>query len=110
MSSRKTWFKSLLGFCSQGILSLGYDLRGILKKNLYGGMVSSYRWGFGIPDPRIYQGKIKGQVLGVRAGQGFGYHLDANFGCKTDMGSKNGRFIEVCSLARRSHPNNAIGH
>ena len=34
--------KSLSGFCDQGILSLGYDLRGILKKNLYGGMVSSY--------------------------------------------------------------------
>ena len=36
------WFKSLSGFCGQGILSLGYDLRRILKKNLYGGMVSSY--------------------------------------------------------------------
>ena len=23
---------------------------------------------------------------------------------------KNGRFIEVCGLARRSHPINAIGH
>ena len=36
------WFKSLSGFCGQGILSLGYDLRGIFKKNLDGGMVSGY--------------------------------------------------------------------
>ena len=36
------WFKSLPGFCGQGLLSLGSDLRGILKKNLCGGMVSSY--------------------------------------------------------------------
>ena len=34
------WFKSLLGFCGQGILSLGYDLRGIFKKDLYGRMVA----------------------------------------------------------------------
>ena len=27
-----------------------------------------------------------------------------------DMGSKNGRFIEICGLARRSCPINAIGH
>ena len=30
------WFKSFLGLCGQGILSVSYDLRGILKKNLYG--------------------------------------------------------------------------
>ena len=36
------WFKSLLGFCGQGILILGYYLRGIFKKNLYRGMVSGY--------------------------------------------------------------------
>ena len=35
-------FKALLGFCGQGILSLGYYLRGIFKKDLYGGMVSGY--------------------------------------------------------------------
>ena len=29
---------------------------------------------------------------------------------RIDMGSKNARFIEVCSLARRSRPANAIGH
>ena len=29
---------------------------------------------------------------------------------RIDMESKNGRFIEVCSLARRSRPINAIGH
>ena len=29
------WFKSLLGFCDQGLLSLGYYLRGILKKDLH---------------------------------------------------------------------------
>ena len=69
------WFKSLLGFCGQGILSLGYYLRGIFKKNLYRGMVSGYKWGFGVPDLRIYQGKVRGQVLGLRAGQGFGCHL-----------------------------------
>ena len=69
------WFKSLSGFCGQGILSLGYYLRGIFKKNLYRGMVSGYQWGFGVPDLRIYQGKVRGQVLGVRAGQGFGCHL-----------------------------------
>ena len=40
------WFKSLLGFCGQGILILGYYLRGIFKKNLYRGMVSGYQWGF----------------------------------------------------------------
>ena len=36
------WFKSLLGFCGQGVLSLGYDLRGIFKKDLHGGMVLGY--------------------------------------------------------------------
>ena len=36
------WFKSLLGFCDQGILSLGYYLRGIFKKDLHGGVVSGY--------------------------------------------------------------------
>ena len=36
------WFKSLSGFCGQGILSLGYYLRGIFKKEPHGGMVSSY--------------------------------------------------------------------
>jgi len=36
------WLKSLLGFCGQGILSLGYYLRGIFKKDLHGGMVSGY--------------------------------------------------------------------
>ena len=71
------WFKSLSGLCGQGILSLGYYLRGILKKNLYRGMVSSYRWGFSVPDLRIYRGKVRGQVLGVRAGQGLGCQLDA---------------------------------
>ena len=76
------WFKSLSGFYGQGILSLGYYLRGILKKNLYGGMVSSYRWGFSVPDLRIYRGKVSGQVLGVRAGQGFG----CPFGCKELIG------------------------
>ena len=29
---------------------------------------------------------------------------------RIDMGSKNGRFIEICSLTRRSHPVNATGH
>ena len=29
---------------------------------------------------------------------------------RINMGSKNGRFIEVCSLTRRSHPINATGH
>ena len=29
---------------------------------------------------------------------------------KIDMGSKNGRFIEVCSLARRSRPIDDTGH
>ena len=62
--------------------------------------------GLHVPDLRIYPGKVRGQVLGVRAGQGFGCHLDE----RIDMGSKNGRFIEVCSLARRSCPINAIGH
>ena len=33
--------------------------------------------GFSVPDLRIYPGKVRGQVLGVRAGQGFGCHLDA---------------------------------
>ena len=36
------WFKSLSGFCGQGILSLDYYLRAIFKKNLYRGMVSGY--------------------------------------------------------------------
>ena len=36
------WLKSLSGFCGQGILSLGYYLRGIFKKDLHGGMVSGY--------------------------------------------------------------------
>ena len=36
-------FKSLSGFCGQDILSLGYYLRGIFKKDLRGlGMVSGY--------------------------------------------------------------------
>ena len=29
---------------------------------------------------------------------------------RIDMGSKNGRFIEICGLARRSCPISAIGH
>ena len=66
------WFKFLSGFCGQGMLSLGYYLRGIFKKDLYGRMVSGYRQGFSVPDLRIYRGKVRGQVLGVRAGQGFG--------------------------------------
>ena len=64
-----------------------------------------YQWGFGVPDLRIYRGKVRGQVLEVRAGQGFGCHWMQ----RIDMGPKNGRFIEVCSLARRSRPINAIG-
>ena len=36
------WFKSFSGFFGQGVLNLSYDLRGIFKKNLYRGMVSSY--------------------------------------------------------------------
>ena len=71
------WFKSLSGFCGQGILSLGYYLRGIFKKDLNGGMGSGYLWGFGIPELRIYRGKVRGQVLGVRAGQEFRCHLGA---------------------------------
>ena len=71
------WFKSFSGFFGQGVLSLSYDLRGIFKKNLYRGMVSGYRWGFSVPDLRIYWGKVRGQVLGVRAGHEFGCHLDA---------------------------------
>ena len=71
------WFKSLSGFCGQGILSLGYHLRGIFKKNLYRGMVSGYRWGFSVPDLRICWGKVGGQVLGVKAGHEFGCHLDS---------------------------------
>ena len=71
------WFKPLTGFCSQGMLSLGNFLRGIFKKDLYGRMVSGYRQGFSVPDLRIYQGKVRGQVLGVRAGQGLGCHSDA---------------------------------
>ena len=55
-----------------------------------------YQWGFGVPDLRIYRGKVRGQVLEVRAGQGFGCHWMQ----RIDMGPKNGRFIEVCSLAR----------
>ena len=74
--SGKCWFKSLSGFCGQGILSLAYYLRGIFKKNLYRGMVSGYQQGFGVPDLRIYRGK-SGAGLGVRAGQGFWCHLDA---------------------------------
>ena len=35
-------FKSLLGFCGQGILSLGYYLRVTFKKDLNGGVVSGY--------------------------------------------------------------------
>ena len=66
--SRDYWFKSLSGFCGQGILSLGYDLRGIFKKNLDGGMV---------PRPEDLSRKVRGQVLGVRAGQGLGCHSDA---------------------------------
>ena len=69
-------------------------------------MVSGYQWVFGVPDLRIYQGKVRGQVLGVRAGQGFGCHCMQ----RIDMGSENGRFIEVCSLARISHPINDIRH
>ena len=71
------WFKSLSGFCGQGILSLGYHLRGIFKKNLYRGMVSGYRWGFSVPDLRICWGKVGGQVLGVKASHEFGCHLDS---------------------------------
>ena len=100
------WFKSLLGFCGQGMLSLGYNLRGILQKNLYGEMVLSYWWGFEVPNLMINWGKTKGQVLGVRAGQVLWGHLM----WRTDVGSKSGSFIEVCSLARRSHPMNAIGY
>ena len=64
-------------FCGQGILSLDYYLRAIFKKNLYRGMVSGYRRGFTVPDLRIYWGKVRGQVLGVKAGHRFRCHLDA---------------------------------
>ena len=57
------WFKSLSGFCGQGILSLGYHLRGIFKKNLYRGMVSGYRWGFSVRSE---------DLLGKGRGAGFG--------------------------------------
>lgn len=60
-----------------GRVCLGYDLRGIFKKNLYRGMVSGYRRGFTVPDLRIYWGKVRGQVLGVKAGHRFRCHLDA---------------------------------
>ena len=51
-----------------GRVCLGYDLRGIFKKNLEGGMV---------PRPEDLSRKVRGQVLGVRAGQGLGCHSDA---------------------------------
>ena len=68
--------KSLSGFCGQGILSLGYYLRGILSKT------GTRVWCLateGLHSPRLegLAGGDRGQVLGVRAGQGFGCHLDA---------------------------------
>ena len=73
------WFKSLSGLCGQGILSLGYYLRGIFKKNLYRGTVSGYQQGLGVPDLSIYWGKVRGWVLGVRAGWP---RVQVPFGCK----------------------------
>ena len=98
-------FKSLSGFCGQGILGLGYYLRDIFKKNLYRGMVSGYRQGFSVPDLNI-RGRSGGGFWEWGLAKGSG----AIWMQRIDMGSKNGRFIEVCSLARRSHPNNVIGH
>ena len=100
------WFKPLSGFCSQGILSLGCDLRGILKKNLHrewcwatGGASVSQTWGSigGRSGSRFWE-------WGLAKGSG------AIWMQRIDVGSKNGRFKEVCSLARRSHPINAIRH
>ena len=75
--SGKYWFKSLSGFCGQGILSLAYYLRGIFKKNLYRGMVSGYRQGFGVSDLRIYQGKVRGRL----GSEGWS-RVPVPFGCK----------------------------
>ena len=108
LSSREIiyWFKSLSRFHGQGILSLGYYLRGIFKKSLYRGMVLGYWQGFSVPDLRIYGGRSGGRFWEWRLAKGSG----AIWMQRVDMGSKNGRFIEVCGLARRSCPINAIGH
>ena len=92
------WFKSLSKFCGQGILSLGYYLRVIFKKNIYRGMVLSYWQGFSVPDLRIYGGRWGGRFWEWGLAKGSG----AIWMQRVDMGSKNGRFIEVCGLARRS--------
>ena len=72
------WFKSLSGFRGQGILSLGYYLRGIFKKNLYRGMVSGYRQGFGVPRPEYLSGE--GQEAGF-GNEGWP-KVRVPFGCK----------------------------
>ena len=100
------WFKSLSGFCGQGILSLGYYLRGIFKKEPHGGMVSSYWWGLQCSRPEDRSGEDWGRFWEWGLANGSG----AIWMQRIDMGSKNGRFIEVCSLARRSRPINVIGH
>ena len=100
------WFKSLLGFCGQGILSLGYYLRGIFKKNLYRGWCQATSGVSVSQNWRSIGGRSGGRFWEWGLAKGSG----AIWMQRIDMGSKNGRFIEVCSLARRSHPNNVIGH
>ena len=72
-------FKSLSGFCGQGVLSLGYYLRGILRKTGTGCGVWLLR-GFAVPDWRAHRGKT---------GAGFGSEcwpgVRVPFGCKELM-------------------------
>ena len=103
--SRDYWFKSLSGFCSQGILSLGCDLREILKKNLY----REWCWTTDGASVSQTQGSLRGRSGSRFWEWGLARGLGAIWMQRTDMGSKNGKFIEVCSLAGRLRPIHVIG-
>ena len=79
---------------------------GFLRKTCTGEWCLATDGGFSVPDLRIYLGKIGGRFWEWGLANGSG----AIWMQRIDIGSKNGRFVEVCSLARRSLPINAIGH
>ena len=64
--------------------------------------------GFRCPRPEDLSGEGQGAGFGSEGWLAKG--SGAIWMQRIYMGSKNGRFIEVCSLARRSRPINAIGH
>lgn len=73
------WFKSLSGFCGQGILEFGLLLeRDSLRKTCMGEWCLAIIGASSCPRPRIYQGKGQGTGCGIEGWP----RVQVPFGCK----------------------------